>query len=69
MPFVLAPVLPDGEIAFGDKPHIAWMYAGISALAAVGLTLDARSASLTLSTRALGLTLDARSAALTLETR
>ena len=33
-PWMLAPVLPDGSIAQGDRQHTAWSYSGILATAA-----------------------------------
>jgi|SRR3990167_7407597 len=33
VPWVLAPLLPDGTIAQGDRQHIAWTYSGILAVA------------------------------------
>jgi hypothetical protein len=37
LPFVLAPVLPDGTIAQADRQHIAFSYSGILASAAEAL--------------------------------
>ncbi len=37
LPFILAPVLPDGTIAQGDRQHTAWSYSGILATAAVSV--------------------------------
>lgn len=34
-PWVLAPPLPDGTLAQGDRQHIAWSYSGILAAGAV----------------------------------
>lgn len=38
LPFVLAPVLPDGSISQVDRQHIAWSYSGILATALVIIT-------------------------------
>jgi len=40
-PATLAPVLPDGTIAQGDRQHIARTYSGIDASAPGGVTLMA----------------------------
>jgi hypothetical protein len=39
LPFVLAPVLPDGTIDQGDRQHIALSYSGINAAAQTELAL------------------------------
>lgn len=35
VPSLVAPVLPDGTLAQGDRQHIAWSYSGIAAQAPV----------------------------------
>ena len=35
LPFLAAPVLPDGTLSQGDRQHIAWAYSGILASGAV----------------------------------
>jgi hypothetical protein len=39
LPFVLAPVLPDGTIDQGDRQHTALSYSGILATAAVAIAV------------------------------
>lgn len=60
MPFILAPVLPDGAISAADRQHIAWMYSGILAGAAAGGTDASRIYAIDAEARVWGIAAEVR---------